>query len=217
MTPQEQQKRDMIRTLLMGQQPAGAPAPQPVSSLGADRSFAPGPGVKVAQEGQFDPSSLMGSDLNVTEAKNLGWALRMLQAESVLRDQEQQGTRMGMKALEMLPGTSLENKIYSATGNEDYQKYVQAREAFSNAALRADTGAQINESEIPRMVKEFMPAPGDGEEVLQQKRAAREAFLRAIMAASGSAGSSLPEPGTPVIQYTNDMSDDDFEKWLATQ
>lgn len=60
MTPAEIQKRDMIRALLAGQQPPGMPmqAPIQVNRLGADRSFEPGPGVKVAQAGGFTPEGM---------------------------------------------------------------------------------------------------------------------------------------------------------------
>lgn len=265
MTPQEQQKRELVRALLAGaelpvgvlpQAPprdnmmegAGDPAPHLLSpqgfqsyregSLGADRTFAPGPGTRVAQnetvndaippeelaqlaaQAGFDANALNGLDLNSTEAKNLGWTLRMMQAESILRQHEDQGTKMWPKMLEWLPGEALENKIYGsgALGTDpDYQKYVQAREGFANAALRADTGAQINESEIPRMVKEFMPLPGDGPEQLAQKRAQREAFMMATRAGSGPAAAFLPDFGTPVVEYSDEMSDEDFKAWLESQ
>ena len=174
-----------------------APTPQEIAEMSA---------------GILDPAQVADLGLNVSQSKNLGWAMRMLQAEEVLRRLEKQGTRMWPRLLEMLPGTALENQFFSP----EYQQYVNAREAFSNAALRADTGAQINESEIPRMMKEFMPLPGDDAETLAQRRRSREAFLRAVIAATGPAATLLPQPGSPVIPI-EEMSDDDFLKSLGIE
>lgn len=245
MTPQEKK----IIEALMGQQvpPQFAPADQSImtpggysayqqGALGADRSFAPGPGVKVAQAGGdapteseladlaasagFDPNSLIGLDLNTTEARNLGLTLRMMQAEAALRPRQDLGTKFKERALEWLPGEMLENKIYGsgALGTDpEYQRYRNARDSFANAALRADTGATINESELPEIIRESMPLPGDTPETLAQKQMVREARIRALAAGTGEAAALLPQPGEPIIQYSNDMSDEDFEKWLATQ
>lgn len=242
MTPAEIQKREMIRAMLMGGE---APAMPPVASqgfrpnaLGADRSFAPGPGVKVAQNetandaapsaeelaalaqgAGFDPNDLIGLDLNATESKNLGLTLRMMQAESTLRPMQELGTRFKERALEWLPGETLENMAY-ANGflgtSPEYQQYKNARNSFANAALRADTGATINESELPEIIRESMPLPGDTEETLAQKQRTREARIRALIAGTGAAAGMLPQPGQPIIA-PREMSDEDFLKSLGIE
>lgn len=163
----------------------------------------------------FNPEILADLGLNVSESKNLGYALRMLQAEETLRTLEKQGTRMWPRTLEWLPGESIENQLFSP----EYRQYVRAREAFANAALRADTGAQINESEVPRIIKETMPLPGDDEATLADRRAGREAFIRGIMAGTGPAAQYLPNPGDPLIKRggkaPGELSDDEILKMLG--
>lgn len=150
-------------------------------------------------QGIRDREALGDAGLNVSESRSLGWASRMMQAEEVLRRLEQQGTRTGQRALEMIPGQTIENLLF----DDEYRQYLQAENAFLNAALRSDTGAQINESEIPRLRTELMPRPGDDQETLAQRRRAREAFLLAIIAGSGEGAALLPDIGAPIVP-TND-------------
>lgn len=254
MTPEEQR---IIQALLGGAMPGGplanagmpgAQAQKPQTpppsimdpagfqsyqegSLGADRTFAPGPGTRVAQAGGgaptpeemeaagFDPNSLIGLDLNTTEARNLGLAIRMMQAESQLRPREHLGTKFKERALEWLPGEVLENKIYGSgmLGTDpEYQQYRNARDSFANASLRADTGATINESELPEIIRESMPLPGDTPETIEQKRLIREGRIRAMIAGTGEASGLLPQPGQPIIS-PEQMSDDEFRAWLESK
>lgn len=160
-----------------------------------------------------DKARELGLDLNVTQAQRTGQALRLLQAESVLRDLEGQGTRTGQRMLEWLPGNS-ENLVM----DDDYARFVQARDMFAEAAMRADTGATINESEWPRILRNLMPQPGDSPERLAQRRAAREVFIQSLAASAGEAQGIMPEIGQPVvpIQNTNpsEMSDEDLLRAL---
>lgn len=155
-----------------------------------------------------------GLDMNVTQAQRSGQALRLLQAESVLRELEGQGTRTGQRALEVLPD-GIENLLIS----EDYGRFKQARDAFAEAAMRADTGATINESEWPRIIRNLMPQPGDGPERLAQRRAMREVFIQSLMASSGEAASIMPEIGEPVVPIDigspAEMSDEDLLRALG--
>lgn len=155
-----------------------------------------------------------GLDLNVTQAQRSGQALRLLQAESILRDLEGQGTRTGQRALEMLPNT-IENLLI----DEDYGRFIQARDAFAEAAMRADTGATINESEWPRIIRNLMPQPGDGPERLAQRRAMREVFIQSLMASSGEAGAIMPKVGEPVVPVEtadpSSMSNEELLKALG--
>lgn len=173
---------------------------------------------QVADAGQLQPTFAdkakeLGLDLNVTQAQRTGQALRLLQSESILRELENQGTRTGQRMLEVLPN-SIENLLV----DEDYGRFQQARDAFAEAAMRADTGATINESEWPRILRNLMPQPGDGPERLAQRRAAREVFIQSLMASSGDAQAIMPEIGQPVVPIPNmnptEMSDDDILRAL---
>lgn len=222
----------IVQALLAGQKPAPTmPQPMPMRAAAGqdvvkgqaagDTLDAPSPEdlAALAQGAGFDPNSLIGLDLNATEAKNLGLTLRMMQAESTLRPLQDLGTRFKERALEWLPGETLENMAYASEflgSDPRYQQYRNARDSFANAALRADTGATINESELPEIIRESMPLPGDTAETLAQKQRIREARIRALIAGSGEAAAMLPQPGQPIIA-PDQMSDDEFAKWLATQ
>lgn len=154
-----------------------------------------------------------GLDLNVTQAQRSGQALRLLQAEAILRELEGQGTRTGQRMLEWLPDT-FENLLV----DEDYGRFQQARDMFAEAAMRSDTGATINESEWPRVLKSLMPQPGDGPERLAQRRAARETFIQGLVGSSGEAAAIMPPIGEPVVPVPNlkpeELSDEDLLRML---
>jgi hypothetical protein len=155
-----------------------------------------------------------GLDLNVTEAQRSGQALRLLQAEAILRQlEEKQGIRTGQRALEYLPDF-IENLVI----DDDYGRYIQARDAFAEAAMRADTGATINESEWPRVQKSLFVRPGDDADRIAQRRAMRETYIQGLVGSSGEAGALMPEVGQPVVPVPNlnpqELSDEDLLRML---
>lgn len=161
-------------------------------------------------KGETATDAMPKLDLNVTEAQRTGQALRLLQAEATLRElEESQGTRGGQKALEWLP-----DFVENYAVDEDYGKYQIARDAFVEAAMRADTGATINVEEWPRILKNITVQPGDGPERIAQRRAMRETILKGLMAASGEGQTLMPEIGKHVVPIQN-MSDDDLLKALG--
>jgi hypothetical protein len=155
-----------------------------------------------------------GLDLNVTQAQRSGQALRLLQAESILRElEEKQGPRFWQRQMEMLPD-GIENMVI----DDDYGRYIQARDAFAEAAMRADTGATINESEWPRIQKNLFVRPGDDADRIAQRRAQRETYIQGLIGSSGEAGALMPEIGKPVVPVPNlkpeELSDEDLLRML---
>ena len=69
--------------------------------------------------------------------------------------------------------------VRGAVQTPEFQVAQQAGQEFLQAILRKDTGAAITEQEQRLYGETYLPQPGDGPEVLEQKRAAR---LRAIEA-----------------------------------
>lgn len=76
----------------------------------------------------------------------------------------------------------------------DYQRGLQAGREFLAAILRKDTGAAVTKAEFDLYGPMFLPTPGDSEEVLGQKRVARERAMQAIQTGLGGMGEALPEP-----------------------
>lgn len=118
------------------------------------------------------------------QAKASAFAARMDQAEATLQGLESEGTSYKGKALDSAPlvgGTALTNSMQS----NGYQKYRQAAGNFVTAMLRQESGAAISNSEFSRYEKEMLPQPGDGPDVLAQKRAARAAAIEQMRRAAG--------------------------------
>jgi hypothetical protein len=178
------------------------------AEMGALREYQSAPqkglgpqGARLNKQAQSEAPTLADRDtvaalgLNSGETRATGWAARMLQAESVLAQLEGQGTRRGQHMLSWLPGEMIENSLY----DDEYRQYRQAAEAFINSALRADTGAQINNDEADRMMRELLPAPGDDDQTVAQKRASRHAFIMSMLTGASDAAPLLPEIGQPVV------------------
>ncbi|KAB0680161.1 hypothetical protein [Aureimonas leprariae] len=79
--------------------------------------------------------------------------------------------------------------------SSDYQQADQAGREFLASVLRKDSGAAITDQEMAIYGKTYLPQPGDGAEVLQQKRAARRQALSAIETGLGPARTMLPGRG----------------------
>lgn len=155
-------------------------------------------------------------DLNVTQAQRMGQVLRLLQAEADLRKlEETQGVRKGQKALEYLP-----NFVENMLIDDEYGQFKTARDAFVEAAMRADTGATINESEWPRIMQTLMVQPGDDPARIAQRRAMRETIIQGMIAAAGrDAAKIMPQVGQPVVPAQDlnpaELSDDELLKMLG--
>jgi hypothetical protein len=67
------------------------------------------------------------------------------------------------------------------------QKYRQAQRQFTEARLRADSGAAVPDGEYQQDAQTYFAQPGDTPEVLEQKRIARQQVLDAMAVQSGPA------------------------------
>lgn len=148
----------------------------------------------MAESVGIDAETLRGLDLNATESRNFGYLLRMMEAENTIRELSGANT-WGNRALEMLPGQAIESFFM----DPDYRRLMLARENFNEAALRAATGATINQSEMPTQRQNYFPLPGDDEETQQLLERQRQALMMALMAGSGPAGAVVPNFGQPVV------------------
>ncbi|MDH4993048.1 phage tail tip lysozyme [Aquamicrobium lusatiense] len=94
-------------------------------------------------------------------------------------------------------GSALTNPIeraaeYDPTGiargrqSPEFQKARQAGDEFLQAILRKDTGAAITSEEMSSYGRTYLPSPGDGPDVLEQKRIARPYGSGGPPAPSGS-------------------------------
>jgi hypothetical protein len=69
--------------------------------------------------------------------------------------------------------------------SDDRQKFEQAQRNFINAVLRRESGAAIAPTEFENAAMQYFPQPGDGEEVLIQKKRNRDMVTRSILREGG--------------------------------
>jgi hypothetical protein len=112
------------------------------------------------------------------QSKDNVFSTRARGALPTLNQFEQQLTSLGNRALDMDP-TGLAR---GALQNSDFQVAKSAGDEFLQAILRKDTGAAITTQEQELYGKTYLPQPGDGPEVIQYKRQARERAVAAIEA-----------------------------------
>jgi lysozyme len=88
----------------------------------------------------------------------------------------------------------------SVLNNPDRQKYQQAVDEWSLNYLRATSGAAITKEDIASTGRTYFPAPGDTEDVKNQKKKARDIALEGIQQMGGRAidpkGQKPPPPAT---------------------
>lgn len=118
--------------------------------------------------------------LTVDAAKNTGFLIRTQEANKTLNDLEGQGTEFWQQNAENVP-LGLGN--YART--PEFQRFDQARRDFVNAILRRESGAVISEEEFDNANKQYFPMPGDGPEVIAQKRRNRETAIEGLRVGSG--------------------------------
>jgi hypothetical protein len=77
------------------------------------------------------------------------------------------------------------------------QRYAQAASSFAEAALRAATGAGMNEAEANQKIREITPQLGEGEEVIAQKMRGIQMYLKALEVRAGPAAAALAPAPAP--------------------
>lgn len=127
-----------------------------------------------------DTAHGMSGKFTETQGKANQFAGRMEHAESTLGKLDNQGASIKGAALNVIPGG---NYLQS----KEYQNYRQAQQEFITALLRRESGAAIAQHEFDNYGKQFFPQPGDGPEVINQKRQARWNALNSMKSEAGPA------------------------------
>ena len=140
----------------------------------------------------------VGGGMKLTEgqSKDLNYFQRGNAALPTIEANESALASAGQNALNAVPGVG--NYLTS----DEYQTANQAGREFLAAILRKDTGAAITKQEFEIYGPMFLPQPGDGDDVLKQKRVSRSRAMKVMKDGLGSASpmADLPvpqNPGTP--------------------
>lgn len=94
---------------------------------------------------------------------------------------EQKIAKMGLASQERLQHAP--NWLQTKEG----QSYRQAQRAFTEARLRKESGAAIPLAEYENDARTYFAQPGDGPDIVEQKRAARQTVLEGLKFSSGKA------------------------------
>ncbi len=119
-----------------------------------------------------------------TKAANFG--RMMTEAEKLIGEQ---ANPMGFwgQLRENLAPEAVNNQMRSP----EQQTYRQAADQWIRAKLRKESGATITPEESEGEFRTFFPAPGDGPEVVAQKKLARQQAIQGMIAESGGAYDQL--------------------------
>lgn len=139
--------------------------------------------------------------LTVDAAKNTGFYIRTQEANKVIESLEEAGTDFWQQSLDAVP-LGLGNYARSP----EYQKFDQAKRDFVNAILRRESGAVISDSEFDNADKQYFPVPGDGPEVIEQKRRNRVNAIEGLRVGAGAGAS-----------YADGQKARDFKSMTAAQ
>lgn len=115
------------------------------------------------------------------------YASRIEQANPTIAKLED--TIQGMNWLSFKAQLELPAALQSA----EIQQYQQAERNFINAVLRRESGAVISESEFKEARQQYIPQPGDTEEVLKEKELNRQIVFSSFKNAAGPAYQSIEE------------------------
>lgn len=149
----------------------------------------------------MQPAPTGGGNASEDERKAAGWlgqarqAFTEMQTIGLLSPDAQMPT-LNEKLIGAVPGVGAD--LAYARMPEERQRYIAAASAFSEAALRAATGAGINAWEAEQKVRSFTPQWGEKKETTAQKLRAAEQFLQDVEVRAGRA---LPKPPGAAAGY----------------
>jgi hypothetical protein len=172
----ENEKNRAAQTVPAGFRPAAGGAMAPIPGGPADPAYL----------GQKTEATT-GAKMNDEQAKAAGFADRIREALPIIDKFGAAGTDITQKGIAAVPGG---NFLLSP----EYQQLDQAKRNFVNSVLRRESGAVISDSEFSNADKQYFPQPGDGPEVLAQKKRNRE---DAITGMTRSAGPAYKPPAAP--------------------
>jgi hypothetical protein len=141
-----------------------------------------------------------GGQPDADERKAAGWLaqsqLAFSQMESALNEDEKASKPSTKETLMgAIPGKLGETATYAAM-SEPRQRFVAAASSFAEAALRAATGAGVQEAEARQKINELTPRWGEKAAAIADKRARMEMYISSL---TSRAGRALPQATAAVI------------------
>ena len=151
----------------------------------------------IGQQGQ---QLVGGKPLTETQSNATAFGMRAVEANRILKDIEDSGTRTtgGIRTIVAgtlgaipLVGENLSDTAKSAlnfTASTKQQQTDQARRNFITAVLRKESGAAISPTEFVNEEKKYFPQIGDSDATVKQKQEARDLAIKALEIQAGPTG-----------------------------
>jgi hypothetical protein len=157
------------------------------------------------------PLSKGDKPLTESQAKATAFVNQMQNASTVLAELDKKGfngkntyqqaqiVNAGGQGIPYVPGTGA---IQRGISGKDAQTYQQAELQWTEGALRFMTGANAPEPEVIRNAATYFPRPGDSEQVIARKAAARKNMEQSVAMAAGRGTAKL---GNDKVVDFNDL------------
>lgn len=159
---------------------------QPLDRIGFHKAKQRSSSIEMGPDGTVRITEGGASGLPKTtegEKSSAGYLNRMRAAEEILGEISEEGPAVRSIASLLVGGTNFEGLVLS----ERQQKIMQAQRDWVRAKLRKESGAVIGADEMAEEVRTYFPLPGEGPEVVEQKRRARLEAERQFQIMSGNA------------------------------
>ena len=127
------------------------------------------------------------------EKASAGYLHRMRESEKLLTELEGDEPNLAQKAVGGIPMVGKTLQPYVMGPNTE--RVLQAQRDWVRAKLRKESGAVIADEEMAEEIRTYFPQPGEGQQVKDQKRAARKAAERQLEIGSGNALPQVTDPG----------------------
>jgi len=139
-----------------------------------------------------------GKPLTEGQAKAAGFGMRAAESSKIIEQVGQGGKvqpSLIKRAAESVPliGEGL-GMVANQFASPEQQQIEQAQRDFINAILRQESGAVIADSEFANARKQYFPAPGDSQEVIEQKQRNREMAINGFRVTAGPAAKNIGNP-----------------------
>lgn len=141
-------------------------------------------GLAAIPGGPADPSN--PNNITADQRKTGSFAKRLESANAIIDANEEAATSYFQSGLSMTP--LIGNSLISS----ERQQIEQAQRDFVNAQLRRESGATIQDTEFENAKKQYFPQPGEGQDVIEQKRKARQLAIENMKREAGAAFQTTP-------------------------
>lgn len=160
----------------------------------------------IIQDKQQDLEAGPGGKATESERKAAAFLIRALGANEAFEGTDVADQPRGLiaqKLQDVAPNVS--NKFINSSGR---QVADSAQDEFIAASLRQDSGAAIPPEELERQRRIYFPMPGDGPDVIEQKREARIRAIEGLKQSAGRLEESAQARYDAMVGLTGTVTDD---------